>query len=62
VDIVLYRDGRRYLVQCKQWRSKKVHVATVRELLGVVSASGADGGFVVSAGEFTRSAVALDRQ
>jgi restriction system protein len=59
VDIVLYRDGRRYLVQCKQWRSKKVHVATVRELLGVVSASGADGGFVVSAGEFTRSAVAL---
>jgi restriction system protein len=59
VDIVLYRDGRRYLVQCKQWRSKKVHVAAVRELLGVVSASGADGGFVVSAGEFTRSAVAL---
>jgi restriction system protein len=47
---------RRYLVQCKQWKSKPVDVATVRELLGVVTASAADGGFVVSASDFTAAA------
>ncbi len=51
--------ARRYLVQCKQWKSKPVDVATVRELLGVVAASAADGGFVVSAGEFTSAARAF---
>jgi restriction system protein len=65
VDLVLQRPviggtgATRYLIQCKQWKSKKVDVATCRELLGVVAASAADGGFVVSAGGFTRDAIAL---
>ena len=59
VDLVVQRAGKRYFVQCKQWRSKKVDVATVREMLGLVSAHSADGGFVVSAGGFTSAAVAL---
>jgi restriction system protein len=59
VDLVVYRDSRRFLVQCKQWRSKKVSVAAVRELLGVVSASAADGGFLVSASSFTKEAEAF---
>ena len=65
VDLVLQRPviggsgATRYLVQCKQWKSKKVDVATCRELLGVVAASAADGGFVVSAGGFTRDAIAF---
>ena len=59
MDLVVERAGKRYLVQCKQWRSKKVDVATVREMLGLVSAHSADGGFVVSAGGFTSAAVGL---
>jgi restriction system protein len=59
VDLVVQRAGKRFFVQCKQWRSKKVDVGTVREMLGLVSAHGADGGFVVSAGSFTSAAVAL---
>jgi restriction system protein len=65
VDLVLQRavigasGTTRYLVQCKQWKSKKVDVATCRELLGVVAASAADGGFVVAAGGFTRDAIAF---
>jgi restriction system protein len=56
VDLIAIRDGEKYLVQCKQWRSTSVGVKVVRELLGVISASGAVGGFVVASGEFTSSA------
>ena len=43
-------------MQCKQWRSQRVGVKVVRELLGVVTAEGAAGGIVVTAGSFTRDA------
>jgi restriction system protein len=61
VDLVAIKDGERYLVQCKQWRSTSVGVKIVRELLGVISATGAVGGFVVSSGKFTRDAEAFAR-
>jgi restriction system protein len=56
VDIELRMDGDKYLVQCKQWKTAKVGVATVRELYGVMAAEGAVGGFVVASGEFTEDA------
>ena len=56
VDLVAIKDGERYLVQCKQWRSTSVGVKVVRELLGVITANGAVGGFVVASGQFTSSA------
>lgn len=56
VDVVLTKDGERHLVQCKHWRAMKVGVKVVRELYGVMAAQGAAGGFVVTAGEFTREA------
>jgi restriction system protein len=59
VDLIAHRGGQRFFVQCKQWRSKKVDVATVREMLGIMSAHGADGGFVVAAGGFTSAAISL---
>lgn len=55
-DIALRKDGKRYLVQCKHWRSRKVDVKTARELWGVIAASGAAGGFVVTSGGFTADA------
>ena len=61
VDLLLRRPGRngaeKYLVQCKQWRAFKVGVDVVRELYGVMAASGAAGGFVVTSGRFTDEAV-----
>ena len=56
VDLVLRKDGEKHLVQCKQWRAYKVSVQVVRELFGVMAASGAAGGFVVTSGRFTGDA------
>lgn len=61
IDLVLGKDGERILVQCKNWRSSKVGVSTVRELFGVVTAEGASGGIVVCSGHFTTDAVEFAR-
>lgn len=63
VDLVLSKPGKngaeKFLVQCKQWRAFKVGVDVVRELYGVMAATGATGGFVVTSGRFTDDAVAF---
>lgn len=59
VDLSLTRNGRKYFVQCKHWRSQSVGVTVVRELNGVVAARGASGGFVVTSGAFTQEARAF---
>ena len=59
VDLVLRRGGEKFLVQCKQWRAFKVGVDVVRELYGVMAATGAAGGFVVTSGRFTGEALAF---
>ena len=60
VDLVLAKNGREYLVQCKHWRAQSVGVTMIRELNGVVAARGASGGgFVVTSGTFTSEARAF---
>ena len=59
VDLILHKDGERFLVQCKQWRALKVSVGVVRELYGVMADQGAAGGFVVTSGRFTEDASAF---
>ncbi len=59
VDIVLKKDGEKFLVQCKQWKAFKVGVTTIRELYGVMAAGGSAGGFVVTSGIFTQEAKAF---
>jgi restriction system protein len=56
VDLILSKAGERFLVQCKHWRSQQVSVTVVRELYGVMAAQGATGGYVVTAGRFTKDA------
>lgn len=56
VDLVLRRDGRVTLVQCKQWKSRAVNVSTVREMWGLLSHHQADAVKIVCVGEFTRDA------
>jgi restriction system protein len=57
VDVRLTRDGKTTLVQCKQWRSYKVGVRPVRELLGVVISEHAARGILVTSGQFTSQAI-----
>ena len=59
IDLVLTLGGEKFLVQCKQRKSFKVGVSTVRELYGVMAAHGAAGGFVVTSGRFTAEATAF---
>jgi restriction system protein len=56
VDLILTKAGETYLVQCKQWKAYKVGVTIVRELLGVMAARGAAGGYLVTSGVFTDEA------
>lgn len=56
VDVVLKKDGEKYLVQCKQWKALQVGVPIVRELYGVMAAEGAAGGYVVTSGSFSEPA------
>jgi len=59
VDLVLYKDGTRILVQCKHWRKRKIGVQIIREMFGLVSAEKATSGIVITSGEFTHDALAF---
>lgn len=56
VDLVLRREGRTWLVQCKRWRQRQVPVATVREMWGLLAHHGADGIKIVCVGNYTPDA------
>jgi len=56
IDLRLERNGNRYLVQCKQWKSVKVGVNIVREMYGVMIHEKADGVIIVTSGMFTQEA------
>jgi restriction system protein len=56
IDLVVTKDGRTVLVQCKHWRERKVGVKIVREMLGLVTAHSTGGAIVVTSGDFTQEA------
>ena len=59
VDLVLRRDGKLTLVQCKRWRGKPVPVQTVRELYGILHDRGATAAKLVATAKFTSEAIAF---
>lgn len=59
VDLILRKEARIVLVQCKNWRTRLVGVSTVREVFGIVTAERADGGIVICSGYFTSDAIAF---
>jgi restriction system protein len=61
-DLALARAGERFLVQLKHWRKHEVGVLAVRELKTALDAVGAQGGYVLTAGDFTREARELVRR
>lgn len=56
IDIELSKDGQISIVQCKHWNSKKVGVAIIREMYGVMTSERASFLYVVSSGTFTKDA------
>nr|WP_275261112.1 DUF2034 domain-containing protein [Nitrosococcus halophilus] len=48
-----------FLVQCKQWKTRQVGVAKVRELYGLVAGENATRGILVTCGQFTPDARAF---
>ncbi|MBW6467603.1 MAG: restriction endonuclease [Coriobacteriia bacterium] len=59
VDFVLKRRGETRLVQCKQWRTRRVGATAVREMLDLVAAYPVSGGVLTTSGTFTRGARAV---
>jgi len=57
VDLRVCKNGKHYYVQCKHWNERNVGVKVIREMVGALSASNADGAFVVTNGDFTQEAI-----
>ncbi|WP_300615838.1 restriction endonuclease [Dokdonella sp.] len=56
IDLILRKEGRRVLVQCKQWRSRQIPVSVVREMYGLLAHHRADEVKIVCVGTYTRDA------
>jgi len=56
IDLRLNKNGKRTLVQCKQWRSQRVDVKVVREMYGLLAHHGADAVKIVAICDFTPDA------
>jgi restriction system protein len=53
MNLEVRKDGKKYVVHCKQWRAKHVAMGAVRELSSMMIVSNAAGGFVVTSGTFS---------
>ncbi len=59
IDLILRKQGRKVLVQCKQWNRRQVGVSVVREMAGLLAHHGASAVKIVGIGTFTRDAEAF---
>jgi len=56
IDLTVRKDGETALVQCKQWKTQKIGVSTVREMFGLLNAEKANEVHIVTSGHFTNEA------
>ena len=56
IDLVVSKGGIRSAVQCKHWKSWKVGVKQIRELLGALADSGIQNGIFVTLQQYTQEA------
>lgn len=56
VDLVLRREGKLTLVQCKRWRTQRVDVKTVREMFGLLAHHQATAVKIIAVGRYTADA------
>lgn len=64
IDLILYRNGEKAIVQCKHWRSNKVGVTLIRELNGLTHSREHAGsrGVFVTFGAYTSDAIDFARE
>ncbi|MGB0991167.1 MAG: DUF2034 domain-containing protein [Akkermansiaceae bacterium] len=62
VDVWLRKNEEFTIVQCKQWKNKKVPLKDVRELLGAITAESASSGILVTSSTFTSDAIKFARE
>jgi restriction system protein len=60
-DLALLKSGERFLVHCRHWRKQEIGVLAVRQLSTALESVEARGGYVLSAGGFTREACEFAR-
>lgn len=56
IDLILRKDGRRTLVQCKQWKRQQVGVSVVREIFGLLAHHQAHSVKIACIGTYTKDA------
>ena len=56
IDLVLWKNSQKYIVQCKRWKTYRVGPEIVREQYGIMTAIAADGAIIVTSGHFTDAA------
>lgn len=56
IDLILRKDGRRTLVQCKQWKRQQVGVNVVREMYGLLAHHQAHAVKIACIGSYTKDA------
>ena len=56
IDLVVSKGGIRSAVQCKHWKSWKVGVKQIRELLGALADNGIQNGIFVTLQQYTQEA------
>ena len=56
MDLILRKDGKITLVQCKQWKTQRVDVKVVREMFGLLTHHGAAAVKIVAVGDYTADA------
>lgn len=56
IDLILTKNGKNSIVQCKRWKTFSVGVPLIRELYGVMTAEGANDCIFVSSGNYTAEA------
>ncbi|MBB4725970.1 restriction endonuclease [Xanthomonas euvesicatoria] len=56
IDLMLRKDGRRTLVQCKQWKRRQVGVSVVREMYGLLAHHQAHAVKIACIGTYTKDA------
>jgi restriction system protein len=59
VDLVLQKNGRRSVVQCKQWKVFSVGRPVLQQMFGIMTAESADEAIIVTSGRFTNDARAF---
>lgn len=62
IDLVLKKNGKITVVQCKHWKSWHVGVSPVRELLGAKTAEKADAAIFIASGDYTEPAQRFAKQ